>query len=100
MVKAPPMPPEALPDLILASASPRRRELLERLGLTLEIAPAAVDETPQPGEKPLAYARRVAAWRSWAPTRPSSSRTTSWASRPTTPRRAPCCGASPGGATR
>jgi septum formation protein len=61
------MPPEAPPDrpappdLILASASPRRRELLERLGLTLEIAPAAVDETPQPGEKPLAYARRVAA---------------------------------------
>lgn len=64
MVKAPPMPPlgtPGLPDLILASASPRRRELLERLGLRLEIAPAAVDETPQPGEKPLAYARRVAA---------------------------------------
>ncbi|HEY6475328.1 MAG TPA: Maf family protein [Polyangia bacterium] len=61
------MPPEAPsdrpapPDLILASASPRRRELLERLGLTLEIVPAAVDETPQPGEKALAYARRVAA---------------------------------------
>src|SRR5215831_7464692 len=53
------MPPE--PDLILASASPRRRELLERLGLVLEVAPAAVDETPQPDEKPLAYARRVAA---------------------------------------
>jgi len=64
VVKAPPMPPlgiPGLPDLILASASPRRRELLERLGLTLEIAPAAVDETPQPGEKPLAYARRGAA---------------------------------------
>ncbi len=64
MVKAPPMPPAGTPDspdLILASASPRRRELLERLGLTLEIAPAAIDETPQPDEKPLAYARRVAA---------------------------------------
>jgi len=62
MVKAPPMPPESdLADLILASASPRRRELLERLGLVLEVAPAAVDETPQPDEKPLAYARRVAA---------------------------------------
>jgi septum formation protein len=49
------------PDLILASASPRRRELLERLGLVLEIAPAAVDETAHPGEKPVDYARRVAA---------------------------------------
>ena len=38
-------------DLILASASPRRRELLERLGLMLELAPVDVDETPQPGEK-------------------------------------------------
>jgi nucleoside triphosphate pyrophosphatase len=50
-----------LPDLVLASASPRRRELLERLGLVLEVVPAAVDETPLPGEKPADYARRVAA---------------------------------------
>ncbi len=48
-------------DLVLASASPRRRELLERLGLVLEVLPADVDETPQPGEKPADYARRVAA---------------------------------------
>ena len=62
MVEAPPMSstPE-LPDLLLASASPRRRELLERMGLVLEIVPADVDETPQPGEKPGEYARRVAA---------------------------------------
>src|SRR6185437_13302904 len=33
----------------------------ERLGLVLEIAPAAVDETAHPGEKPVDYARRVAA---------------------------------------
>ena len=51
----------ALPDLMLASASPRRRELLERMGLVLEVVPADVDETPQPGEKPADYARRVAA---------------------------------------
>jgi septum formation protein len=51
----------AEPDLILASASPRRRELLERLGLSLLVLPADVDETPHPGEKPGAYARRVAA---------------------------------------
>jgi septum formation protein len=50
-----------LPDLMLASASPRRRELLERMGLVLEIAPADVDETPQPDERPGDYARRVAA---------------------------------------
>jgi septum formation protein len=54
-------PTPELPDLVLASASPRRRELLERMGLVLEVVPADVDETPQAGEKPAAYARRVAA---------------------------------------
>jgi septum formation protein len=49
------------PDLILASASPRRRELLERLGLVLRIEPVDVDETPVPGEKARAYAQRLAA---------------------------------------
>jgi septum formation protein len=49
------------PDLILASASPRRRELLERLGLLLRIEPVEVDETPTPGERPRAYAQRLAA---------------------------------------
>ena len=49
------------PDLILASASPRRRELLERLGLRLRIEPVDVDETPTPGEKARAYAQRLAA---------------------------------------
>ena len=38
--------------LILASGSPRRRELLAGLGLTFEAAPADVDETPLPGERP------------------------------------------------
>jgi septum formation protein len=51
----------ALPDLVLASASPRRRELLERMGLVLEVVAADVDETPHPGERPGDYARRVAA---------------------------------------
>src|SRR5262244_2690965 len=49
------------PDLVLASASPRRRELLEQLGLVLEVTPANVDETPRPGERPADYVRRVAA---------------------------------------
>lgn len=46
--------------LILASSSPQRRGLLERVGLAVEIAPAHVDETPLAGEDPVAYARRVA----------------------------------------
>jgi len=48
------------PDLVLASASPRRRELLEQLGLVLVIAAAEIDETPLPGERPADYVRRVA----------------------------------------
>jgi septum formation protein len=50
-----------LPDLVLASASPRRRELLEQLGLVLQVTPANVDETPHPGERAADYVRRVAA---------------------------------------
>lgn len=46
--------------LILASASPRRAELLASAGFSFEIAPAEVDETPAPGEEPRAYALRVA----------------------------------------
>jgi septum formation protein len=49
-----------LVDLILASASPRRRELLERMGLALQVLPADVDETPRPGERPGDYVRRIA----------------------------------------
>jgi septum formation protein len=48
-------------DLVLASASPRRRELLARLGLALLVAPVDLDETPAPGERPGDYVRRLAA---------------------------------------
>ncbi|HZL19968.1 MAG TPA: Maf family protein [Polyangia bacterium] len=48
------------PDLVLASASPRRRELLERLGLVLRIIPADADETVEPHERAVDYVRRVA----------------------------------------
>ena len=49
------------PTLILASASPRRRELIARLGLTPDaIAPADIDETPAKGELPRDYANRMA----------------------------------------
>jgi septum formation protein len=46
--------------LVLASASPRRRELLEAAGYTFDVAPADVDERPRPGEIPHAYVARVA----------------------------------------
>jgi septum formation protein len=48
-------------SLILASASPRRRELLERVGVAIEVVPAGVDETPHTGEDPEAYVARIAA---------------------------------------
>jgi septum formation protein len=56
--------------LILASASPRRRELLERVGLALEVRPADVDETALPGEAPDAYVSRVARTKALATARP------------------------------
>jgi septum formation protein len=46
--------------LTLASASPRRRELLAALGFQLEVRPAHADESPRPGEAAEPYARRVA----------------------------------------
>ncbi len=50
-----------LPRLVLASGSPRRRDLLAQLGLTFTVAPANVDETPRSGERPVALVRRLAA---------------------------------------
>lgn len=50
----------ATPQLILASASPRRRELLARVGYTLEVRPSDVDESELPGEDPGAYVDRIA----------------------------------------
>jgi len=49
------------PSLILASASPRRRDILIALGLEFEILAADVDETRQPGETPEAMVVRLAA---------------------------------------
>jgi septum formation protein len=46
--------------LILASASPRRADLLRRLGLEPEIVPAHVDEAYLPGESPEAHVERLA----------------------------------------
>lgn len=46
--------------LVLASASPRRRELLASLGLEFEIRPAGAEPPPQAGEDPRAFALRAA----------------------------------------
>jgi septum formation protein len=48
------------PRLVLASASPRRAQLLRMLGLEIETVPADVDETWQAGEEPGAHAERLA----------------------------------------
>lgn len=50
----------APPPLLLASGSPRRRELLGQLGLAFTVEAADVDETPLPGEAPDAYVLRLA----------------------------------------
>ncbi|GGY54692.1 Maf family protein [Parvularcula lutaonensis] len=50
-----------MPRLVLASASPRRRELLKQIGYVPdEICPADIDETPLPGEEPRRLAERLA----------------------------------------
>ncbi len=52
--------------LILASASPRRAELLRAAGFVFDVRPADVDETPRAGEPPRDYVRRLAAEKSAA----------------------------------
>ena len=47
--------------LLLASASPRRRELIQLLGLPLEITSADIDEVPLPNERADEMARRLSA---------------------------------------
>jgi septum formation protein len=46
--------------LILASASPRRRELLTQAGFAFQIHPANIPEDPYPHEDPIAYVTRLA----------------------------------------
>lgn len=50
-----------IPSLVLASSSPRRRDLLGRLGVDpARIASPDIDETPRKGEVPRVYALRMA----------------------------------------
>jgi len=47
-------------SLVLASASPRRKELLSILGIPFEVIPSAIDETPLEGETPETFVVRAA----------------------------------------
>jgi septum formation protein len=48
------------PAMILASASPRRRELIDQLGVPFTVQIPAIDETPLPGETPPVHTMRLA----------------------------------------
>ncbi|AKH69830.1 MAF protein [Spongiibacter sp. IMCC21906] len=54
------MPPNNRPELVLASQSPYRRALLEKLGLRVRCRPADIDESPLPQETPAKTALRLA----------------------------------------
>ncbi|WP_282040422.1 Maf family protein [Halomonas alimentaria] len=60
------------PLLCLASASPRRRELLASIGVPLTACPVDIDETPLPGESAEAYVTRLAREKALAGARLSS----------------------------
>jgi len=61
MAVSEPTRPKPLPRLVLASASPRRLELLRQIGLTPDVVdPAEIDETPLPGETARLLALRLA----------------------------------------
>lgn len=47
-------------ELLLASASPRRHELLRHTGVPFRVVVADIDETPLPGEQPVPYTLRLA----------------------------------------
>jgi septum formation protein len=53
-------------QIILASASPRRQELLKQIGVKYRPYAVDIDETPRPGELPLDYVQRMAAEKSAA----------------------------------
>lgn len=53
-------------QIILASASPRRKELLDQINIAYRVHPVDLDETPLPNEAPLEYVQRLAAEKSAA----------------------------------
>ena len=53
-------------SLILASASPRRQELLRAAGVAITVQPTNIPEVPLNGEAPKAFAERLAREKAWA----------------------------------
>jgi nucleoside triphosphate pyrophosphatase len=60
------------PPVILASASPRRRELLSLIGIAHDVLPSNIDETYLPGEVPSTHAERLAREKTAAVDRPDA----------------------------
>lgn len=63
MAEESPRPADAVAPvaiLVLASGSPRRRELLSAMGVDFTVRPAEIDESVQAGEAPVAYVERLA----------------------------------------
>ena len=52
--------------LVLASASPRRQELLRSAGVAITVQPTNIPEVPRDGEAPTAFAERLAREKAWA----------------------------------
>lgn len=57
--------PELTHELVLASLSPRRREILSQLGFAFRIIASDVEETRLPGETPRDFTLRIAAAKAW-----------------------------------
>ena len=53
-------------SLVLASASPRRQELLRAAGLAVTVQPTSIPEVPKDGEAPKLFAERLAREKAWA----------------------------------
>jgi septum formation protein len=53
-------PPVAHSRIVLASGSPRRRQLFGLLGVAFDVLPSDIEEVPLPGEEPAAFALRAA----------------------------------------
>ncbi len=55
-----PLPGIALPEIILASASPRRAALLQQIGARFQLMPVDIDESLNPGESGIDFVMRLA----------------------------------------
>ncbi|MGC2198068.1 MAG: Maf family protein [Terriglobales bacterium] len=53
-------------SLVLASASPRRQELLRAAGIAITVQPTNIPEVPKDGEAPQVFAERLAREKAWA----------------------------------